>query len=116
MKKITAILLSVILIFSLCACGSSEPDNKIIGKWTWEHYITNFHGGEDTKEVLNYEFFKNGTVVYTRDSDTIGDDGSEKTWEYSILDESRIKINGSVYNYSINGKILTLDGREYIKK
>lgn len=48
MKKLAAILLSLVFVFALCACGSddsstteSNESESVVGKWTMESYEDN---------------------------------------------------------------------------
>lgn len=62
MKKLIALLLAALMLLSVCACGSSEPEaprdpyDELIGKWEWN--VTN-----DT--WVAHEFRSGGTCIVT---------------------------------------------------
>lgn len=109
MKKFLSIILSVSILLGLCACGNSTQNssNKLIGKWTYTY---------DDDDYTSYEFFSNGTIYKTYD-----DSYYNRTEKYSLLDGTRINIGGKVYEFHINGNILSLTDdkgytTEYVKE
>jgi uncharacterized lipoprotein YehR (DUF1307 family) len=59
MKKILSLLLALIMVFSLCACGTS-PEKTLIGKWKCT----------DGPESFSLEFKSNGTGLFYMDKES----------------------------------------------
>ncbi len=85
MKKFLALLLALVMVFALAACGgngddSGKGDKKegIVGAWTFTYEMDGEDMGlEDYKGtvdlVCNVEFDKDGTCVCTMDMDAMED-------------------------------------------
>lgn len=86
MKKIIALFLVLLMLLSLCACGS--PESKIVGSWEYEGF-----------DEVSFEFFKDGT----------GNNPVEYgafTWEF-YGDEIIVvtfSINGDVRQFQYNSE------------
>ena len=71
MKKIALILLSVLLIFSLCACGEKKPSTDKNAENNTENAETQTASAQ---EQLVSEFLKNVTVEEAPKAETAKDD------------------------------------------
>lgn len=98
MKKVLSFALAILLIFSLCACGSSK--NKLVGNWICEAS----HSGYPDQMTLN----KDGTGMA---------DGYDCNWtaENGVLTLviGNLLIGSLSYEYEIDGSVLYLDGYAY---
>ena len=83
MKRITALLLAVLLLASLCACGKSSngPSGTYTGDLAGLSYTYIFNGNKVTKEGPLGS--KNGT--FTMDNNTVNitfEDGNKDSFTY----------------------------------
>jgi hypothetical protein len=78
MKKFFVLLLSLLILLSLCACGSeAEPTattNKFVGTW-----ITN----ADNRELGSFRLLADGKVIWTPFSDSIVDYDIARSGEWT---------------------------------
>ncbi len=132
MKKILAILLSVIMLFSLTACGGSANKKAIIG--TWKVVDTEV----ETEYGLGIEFTKDGKLRYGLTEDVFesladGENAEEAmagldmlmTIEYKIKSDTEMEITASALfglakesdtvEYSLDGDTLVFDGATYTR-
>lgn len=77
MKKLAAILLSLMFVFALCACGSddsstadsstaeSSESESVVGKWTMESYEDKGDMPEGTKVDAKMEMNDDNTFTFT---------------------------------------------------
>ena len=133
MKKILVVLIVVIMVFSLSACGN--PNQKaLVGTWQIVDTET------ETEYGFGLEFTKDGKLRYglTEDmfSGLTGEEISEKDWddamagldmlmsiEYKVKSDTEMEITASamfglakektVVPYSLDGDTLTFDGAVY---
>ncbi len=132
MKKTLAILLSVIMLFTLTACGGSVNKKAIIGTWKVVDTET------ETEYGLGIEFTKDGKLRYGLTEDVFesladGEDAEDvmagldmlMTIKYKIKSDTEMKITASALfglakesdtvEYSLDGDTLVFDGATYTR-
>ncbi len=129
MKKILAILLAAMLVFSLAACGGSGNKQAIIGTWQLTDEET------ETEYGLGLQFTKDGKLRYgltLEDLTTLtGDEDVDKALSYLMSIEYKIKSDtemevtvstmfglakeSTTVAYSLNGDTLEFDGATYAR-
>ena len=90
MKRITAVLLLVVMLFALCACGekggSDKKDATLVGSWV----------SEDISDAI-YTFNEDGSGDYeyfgTKMKFTYEDDGKAVTLKYENATEENVFTN-----------------------
>lgn len=101
MKRAFSIILSAIMLLSLCACGEKASDS-IVGTWQVsgmdeEYQITFYSNGSASNTILNskYEYSaENGTLLMSGEL-------AQATFRYQISNnELRVtRTSGSTYNF-----------------
>ncbi len=132
MKKVLAILLSVVMVFSLAACAGSVNKKAIIGTWKVVDTET------ETEYGLGIEFTKDGKLRYGLTEDVFegladGEDAEDvmagldmlMTIEYKIKSNTEMEITAKALfglaketdtvEYSLNGDTLVFDGVTYTR-
>ena len=137
MKKLTAIVLILVLALSLTACGGGGNKKAIIGTWQIVDEST------ATEYGFGIEFTKDGKMRYGLSEDLLqglaeagGSEISDEEWEdamegldmlmsieYKILSDTEMEITVSAMfglakesttvNYTLDGDTLTFDGATY---
>ncbi len=109
MKKAVALLLILVMVFALCACGS-QKDNPLVGSWT----LSGLKMGEEDYSSfvsmfdMKLEFKANGTGSMVYDGDTIPltwKDGSftdgQDTFTYTMVDDTlQFEAEGMTFIFS----------------
>ncbi len=132
MKKLLALLLAVMMLFSLVACGGSENKNAIVGTWKLVDAET------ETEYGLGIEFTKDGKLRYGLTEDVIegladGEDADDvmaglemlMSIEYKIKSDTEMELTAKALfglakesdtvEYSLDGDTLFFDGATYIR-
>ncbi len=132
MKKLLAILVSVVLLFTLAACGGGINKNAIVGTWKVVDTET------ETEYGLGIEFTKDGKLRYGLTEDILGgltngenaDDvmaGLDMlmTIEYKIKSDTEMELTAKALfglaketdtvEYSLKGDTLVFDGATYTR-
>ncbi len=130
MKKVLAILLSVVLLFALAACGGGVNKKAIVGTWKVVDTET------ETEYGLGIEFTKDGKLRYGLTEDVIeglsdGEDADDvmagldmlMTIEYKIKSDTEMELTAKALfglaketdtvEYSLDGDTLVFDGATY---
>ena len=104
MKKLTALILSFVLVFTLTACGGPTPTETVTT------FFKALQNGGETSEVYEDKDFKFGSDML---EDELGDDGekyTEKEKETIKKFEEKIKdFDFEVSNEKIDGDKATVD-------
>lgn len=109
MKKAVALLLILVMVFALCACGS-QKDNPLVGSRT----LSGLKMGEEDYSSfvsmfdMKLEFKANGTGSMVYDGDTIPltwKDGSftdsQDTFTYTMVDDTlQFEAEGMTFIFS----------------
>lgn len=133
MKKLFALLLAVMMLLSLAACGGSGSNKgAIVGTWKLVDTET------ETEYGLGIEFTKDGTLRYGLTEEVLGDlaEGEDTddimagldmllTIEYKIISDTEMEITAkamfglaketTTVTYSLNGDTLVFDGATYTR-
>ncbi len=132
MKKLLAILLGVIMLFSLAACGGGVNKKAIVGTWKVVDTET------ETEYGLGIEFTKDGKLRYGLTEDVFesladGEDAEDAmagldmlmTIEYKIKSDTEMEITAKALfglaketdtvEYSLDGDTLVFDGATYTR-
>lgn len=136
MKKIIALSLTLMIVFSLAACGGKKSAKTIIGSWQ----ITDVETA--TEYGIGLEFTKDGKLRYglteellkgITDGEADKDDWDDAmkgldmlmTIEYKIKSDTEMEVTVSALlglakekttvNYSLDGDTLTFDGAVYTR-
>ncbi len=126
MKKLTAIILAMLLLLLLSACGSSKKD--IVGTWHIVDETT------QTEYGLGIQFEKDGTLRYGLTEEMFGEDVTEEElaaldflmkMEYKIKSDTEMEITMKALmglakekvtvTYSLDGDTLVFDGGTYTR-
>ena len=94
MKKLLILVVSLIVIFALTACGSGEQNEELVGDWAWDVTTTWF-----------YTFNADGTVVQWPNN--------EFEWE-TRGDELLITMGSSTqrWTWEIENNLLTITSNQ----
>lgn len=77
MKRLFTLVLSLIVVLSLCACGGKDLAEEVIG--TWEREVKS-DSGDTIKQII--EVYKGGTGSYHYEHENEHKHGSfDATWE-----------------------------------
>ena len=129
MKKLLAILLAAMMVFTLAACGKSTNEKAIIGTWKLVDEET------QTEYGLGLQFTKDGKLVYgltEGDLTTLtGDEDVDKALSYLMSIKYKIKSDtemevtvsallglkkeSSTVAYTLDGDTLEFDGATYTR-
>ncbi len=132
MKKVLAILLGVVMLFSLVACAGGGNNPAIIGTWKAVDTET------ETEYGLGIEFTKDGKLRYGLTEDVLdgladGENADDvmagldmlMTIEYKIESETEMKLTAkalfglakesNTVEYSLDGDTLIFDGATYTR-
>ena len=131
MKKILAIVLTLVMLLSLAACGGSKNEKNIVGIWKLVDTET------ETEYGLGIEFTKDGKLRYGLTEEVfeaIGGGDAEDvmdgldllmSFEYEIKSDTEMEITMKAFlglakektdvSYALNGDTLTFDGAEYTR-
>lgn len=131
MKKVLIIMLALIMIFALSACGGHPNEKAIVGVW----HITDEETA--TEYGVGLEFLKDGTLRYGFTSETFAEvekgdydeamEGLEMLMkiEYEILSDTEMEVTASALfglakesgtiQYSLDGDTLYFDGGTYTR-
>lgn len=132
MKKLLALLLVALFVFSFAACSGGVNQKAIIGTWKAVDTET------ETEYGLGMEFTKDGKLRYGLTEEVFeglaeGEDADEvmagldmlMTIEYEIKSETQMEITASALfglakesdtvEYSLNGDTLVFDGATYTR-
>ena len=114
MKKVLAVVLALVLVFSLTACGGKGPE----GSWKITTYLVN---GEDAlnKNDVNYldklaeKGFYFGLVVKSDKTATLNIMGQESTlkWDDKYFTSKDEEGNEQKAEYKIDGDTLTISNK-----
>ena len=112
MKKRIAILLVVLMMLTLIACGGKDGNSaeaSIVG--TWELV----DGEGDAKETVAMMMSMGMTMSFTFNADgtgsmsaSFGGDESSENFTYT-LEDGKIMMDGSPMNYTLDGDRLSVD-------
>ena len=96
MKKLLALLLAIVLCFTLCACGGTQKmKNAVIGTWIREY---EFNG---TNYTTTIQIFKGGTGTFDTKEDGKRDYLAETLGGVSVPDSITWEIVDNVLNIYI---------------
>ncbi len=132
MKKLLAILLSAVMLFSLTACVGNVNEKAIIGTWKAVDTET------ETEYGLGIEFTKDGKLRYGLTEDVFegladGEDADDimagldmlMSIEYKIKSDTEMELTAKALfglaketdtvEYSLNGDTLVFDGATYTR-
>jgi len=132
MKKLLAIVLVVLMLVSLTACGGGKNEKAIVGTWKLVDTET------ETEYGLGMEFTKDGKLRYGLTEDVLGsltgdedvDEALEgldmlMSIEYKIKSDTEMEITVSAMfglakekttvSYSLDGDTLVFDGVTYAR-
>ena len=131
MKKILAIVLTLVMLLSLASCGGSKNEKNIVGVWKLVDTET------ETEYGLGIEFTKDGKLRYGLTEEVfeaIGGGDAEDVMdgldllmsiEYEIKSDTEMEITMKAFlglakektdvSYALNGDTLTFDGAEYTR-
>ena len=134
MKKLLAILLAVMMVISLTACGGGGNKNNIVGAW---HIVDE---ETETEYGFGIEFTKDGKLRYGLTEEMLsglsdGDSQDTKdalegldmlmSIEYKIKSDTEMEVTISAMfglakesetiSYSLDGDTLTFDGATYTR-
>ena len=86
MKKVLILILAVVMLLSLMACGSSDK-NKLIGTWELldSHYLKIGSSSVLVNATYTYSFSKDDTFTYEYDSEAFSTP-TVKSGRYTIKD------------------------------
>ena len=105
-KKLVALLLLVVMVFSLAACGS----NSIVGVWKMDitaiMEMAGLSGMESVADMIEgtMEFKNDGKAIMT-----IYFMGQTQTQEFTYkVDGDKLTMNGGTSTFKINGNKLTI--------
>ena len=127
MKKLFALLLALMMVFSLAACGGSNNKKDIIGTWALVDKET------ETEYGLGIEFTKDGEMRYgfteasltglTGDEDVDAALDLLMTIKYKIKSDTEMEVTVSAMfglaketttvSYKLDGDSLSFDGADY---
>ena len=127
MKKLFALLLALIMVLSLAACGGSNNEKDIIGTWALVDKET------ETEYGLGIEFTKDGEMRYgfteasltglTGDEDVDAALDFLMTIKYKIKSDTEMEVTVSAMfglaketttvSYKLDGDSLSFDGADY---
>ena len=127
MKKLFALLLALMMVFSLAACGGSNNEKDIIGTWALVDKET------ETEYGLGIEFTKDGEMRYgLTEASLTGLTGDEDvdaaldflmTIKYKIKSDTEMEVTVSAMlglaketttvSYKLDGDSLSFDGADY---
>ena len=127
MKKLLALLLALVMVFSLAACGGSNNEKNIIGTWALVDKET------ETEYGLGIEFTKDGEMRYgfteasltglTGDEDVDAALDFLMTIKYKIKSDTEMEVTVSAMfglaketttvSYKLDGDSLSFDGADY---
>ena len=127
MKKLLALLLALVMVFSLAACGGSNDEKNIIGTWALVDKET------ETEYGLGIEFTKDGEMRYgLTEASLTGLTGDEDvdaaldflmTIKYKIKSDTEMEVTVSAMfglaketttvSYKLDGDSLNFDGTDY---
>ena len=131
MKKIFAMVLVLVMVFTLASCGGSKNEKNIVGVWKLVDTET------ETEYGLGIEFTKDGKLRYGLTEEVfeaIGGGDAEDVMdgldllmsiEYEIKSDTEMEITMKAFlglakektdvSYALNGDTLTFDGAEYTR-
>ncbi len=117
MKKISVLLLAVLMCFTFCACGgfdAEEIDDALQGRWSYSWYasaigkqclsVYEFDDGEVKQVTVRGGVegdVKEGTYEITKDKIIVTFDGYEEEFDYTFEDDELELVyrgDGSVEN------------------
>ena len=127
MKKLFALLLALMMVLSLAACGGSNNEKDIIGTWALVDKET------ETEYGLGIEFTKDGEMRYgLTEASLTGLTGDEDvdaaldflmTIKYKIKSDTEMEVTVSAMfglaketttvSYKLDGDSLSFDGADY---
>lgn len=127
MKKLFALLLALIMVLSLAACGGGNNEKDIIGTWALVDKET------ETEYGLGIEFTKDGEMRYgLTEASLTGLTGDEDvdaaldflmTIKYKIKSDTEMEVTVSAMfglaketttvSYKLDGDSLSFDGADY---
>ena len=127
MKKLFALLLALMMVLSLAACGGSNNEKDIIGTWALVDKET------ETEYGLGIEFTKDGEMRYGLTEDVLagltGDEDVDAaldmlmTIKYKIKSDTEMEVTVSAMfglaketttvSYKLDGDSLSFDGADY---
>lgn len=135
MRKFLAIIMVLIMVFSLAACGGSAIEKELIGMWK----LVDAESEEETEYGLGIEFTKDGKLRYGLTEDVLEgleveegdvDDAMEgldmlMTIEYEVISDTEMEVTASAFMglasesatvpFSLNGDTLEFDGATYTR-
>ncbi len=132
MKKLLALLLATMMLFSLAACGGNANQKAIVGTWKAVDTET------ETEYGLGIEFTKDGKLRYGLTEDVFdslanGEDAEDAmagldmlmSIKYKIKSDTEMEITASALfglaketdtvAYSLDGDTLVFDGATYTR-
>ena len=127
MKKLFALLLALMMVLSLAACGGSNNEKDIIGTWALVDKET------ETEYGLGIEFTKDGEMRYGLTEDSLvgltGDEDVDAaldflmTIKYKIKSDTEMEVTvramfglakeTTTVSYKLDGDSLSFDGADY---
>jgi len=130
MKKLLSVLMIVVMVFALAACGETDPNEKSEGVLKYEEYVAAALNEEVTIEAFvqdHQSWWDDKITVYAQDGTggyffvggemkfTYTDDGTALTIQYETATEP------NVFKYTIEGDTLKIEDSlgdmiTYIKK
>lgn len=121
MKRITALLLLILLISAFCSCGKDDTDNNGTTETNPPPYTTEIDGKAYTAQKLNsqdknyqigyyndknqperFEYYKDGKLSYYYISSDFDENGNDSVQKYYSADGKLLGTfdNGKFYNAS----------------
>ncbi len=127
MKKLFALLLALMMVFALAACGNHANQKAVVGAWQLVDQET------QTEYGLGIQFTEDGKFYYGLTSDDLtsltGDADVDKALsylmsiEYEVISDTEMEMTisavfgiqkeTSTVTYSLNGDTLEFDGAVY---
>ena len=129
MKKVCALLLALVLVLSLVACGGTTENSlnsTLVGKWKSDSLL-NIGESETSQEYITISFYSDGSCdcplrAFDQKEYTIFPTHSDYTL-YTVYENKTIvfekRVDEAHYQtvkYEIDGDKLTLNGIEYTKQ
>lgn len=116
MKRIAALLFTLLLVFAVAACGSEDT---LIGTWEGPMELSVLGVGVEepgtTVETIRFTFSEDGTGSLELTSDLILAEMPYQSFRYTAEDDQLTLTlhNGqtTTFTYTLDGDTLTLEGR-----
>ncbi len=112
MKKLTIIVLSLIMIFSLASCGKNMKDSPYVG--TWKATTASYSGIEMSVENLlggemTFELKDNGKCTMNIAGEKASGKWSETDNGFNVENEFDFKVDGEKATVDYSGVTISLE-------